>query len=176
MERARLGSQPDPVPLKRWLQRWTKVRHREAAERTLLTAIAAGVSPAVLADALLVAATERAFADAGHSVDFINKAFECLDLIGWEHAPALLPTVIGQMVAARGAEESTAWRQPVDLIALCEQAGSELPQLFEAGDGLSWSEHAPLAQELLGDDPVRIVDALKAAIRAGAAAPYPACR
>jgi len=41
VERARLGSQPDPVPLKRWLQRWTNVRHREAAERTLLTAIAA---------------------------------------------------------------------------------------------------------------------------------------
>src|SRR6516162_5428890 len=175
-ERAPLGSQPDPVMLKHWLARWTSVRHREAAERTLLTAIAAEISPAMLADALLAAATERAFADTGHSVDFINKAFECLDLIGWEHAPALLPTVIGQMVAARGAEESTAWRQPVDLIALCEQAGSELPQLFEAGDGLGWSEHAPLAQELLGDDPVRIVDALKAAIRAGAAAPYPACR
>ena len=37
-------------------------RHREAAERTLLTAIAA--------------VTERASADSGHSLDFINKAFE----------------------------------------------------------------------------------------------------
>jgi hypothetical protein len=154
----------------RWLRRWTNVRHREAAERTLLTAIAAGVSPAMLADALLAAATERAFADSGHLLDFINKAFECLDLVGWEHAPAVLPTVVGQMVAARGAEESTAWRQPVDLIALCEQAGSELPNLFAAGRGVHhWSEHAALARELLGDDPVRIVDALKTAIRAGAA-------
>jgi len=168
-ERAPLGSQPDPVTLKRWLARWTSVRHREAAERTLLTAIAAGASPAMLADALLAAATERAFADTGHSLDFINKAFECLDLIGWEHAAAVLPTVIGQMVAARGAEELTAWRQPVDLIALCEQAGSELPELFAAGRGVhDWSEHATLARELLGDDPVRMVDALKAAIRAGA--------
>jgi len=145
------------------------VRHREAAERTLLTAIAAGASPAMLADALLAAATERAFADTGHSLDFINKAFECLDLIGWAHAAAVLPTVIGQIVAARGAEELTAWRQPVDLIALCEQAGSELPELFAAGRGVhDWSEHATLARELLGDDPVRMVDALKAAIRAGA--------
>jgi hypothetical protein len=32
-----------------------------------------------------------------------------------------------------------------------------------------WSHHAALARELLGDDPARIVDALKAAIRAGAA-------
>ena len=169
-ERAPLGSRPDPATLKRWLQRWTNVRHREAAERTLLTAIAAGASPAVLADALLAAETERAFADTGHSLDFINKAFECLDLIGWEHAAALLPTVVGQMVAARGAEESTDWRQPVDLIALCEEAASQLPELFAAGHGVhGWSDHASLARALLGDDPARIVDALKAAIRAGAA-------
>ena len=169
-ERAPLGSRPDPAALRRWLRRWTNVRHREAAERTLLTAIAAGASPAVLADALLAAETERAFADTGHSLDFINKAFECLDLIGWEHAAALLPTVVGQMVAARGAEESTAWRQPVDLVALCEEAASQLPELFAAGRRMDgWSDHAALARELLGDDPARIVDALKAAIRAGAA-------
>ena len=169
-ERAALGSRPDPATLKRWLRRWTNVRHREAAERTLLTAIAAGASPAVLADALLAAETERAFADTGHSLDFINKAFECLDLIGWEHAAALLPTVVGQMVAARGAEELTDWRQPVDLIALCEEAASQLPELFAAGHGVhGWSDHASLARALLGDDPARIVDALKVAIRAGAA-------
>ena len=169
-EHAALGSRPESSALKRWLQRWSKVRHREAAERTLLTAIAAGVSPAVLADALLAAETERAFADTGHSLDFINKAFECLDLIGWQHAAALMPTVVGQMVAARGAEESTAWRQPVDLIALCQEAGSQLPELFAAGRGAhGWSDHAALARELLGDDPARIVDSLKAAIRAGAA-------
>ena len=169
-ERAPLGSRPDPATLKRWLRRWTNVRHREAAERTLLTAIAAGASPAVLADALLAAETERAFADTGHSLDFINKAFECLDLIGWEHAAALLPTVVGQMVAARGAEETTDWRQPVDLIALCEEAASQLPELFAAGHGVhGWSDHAALARALLGDDPARIVDALKVAIRAGAA-------
>jgi nitrite reductase/ring-hydroxylating ferredoxin subunit len=168
-DRAPLGSRPDPAALKRWLRRWTIVRHREAAERTLLTAIAAGASPAVLADALLAAETERAFADTGHSLDFINKAFECLDLISWEHAAALLPTVVGQMVAARGAEESTAWRQPVDLVALCEEAASQLPELFAAGRDHIWSDHATLAGELLGDDPARIIDALKAAMRAGAA-------
>ena len=169
-ERAPLGSRPDPAALKRWLRRWTKVRHREAAERTLLTAVAAGFSPAELADALFAAETERAFADTGHSLDFINKAFECLDLIGWPHAAALLPTVVGQMVAARGAEESTAWRQPVDLVALCEDSTSELASLFAPGRGSGkWSGHAALAQELLGEDPDRIVDALKEAIRAGAA-------
>ena len=169
-ERAPLGSRPDPAALKRWLRRWTNVRHREAAERTLLTAIAAGTAPAVLADVMLAAASERAFADSGHSLDFINKAFECLDLIGWNDAASVLPTVVGQMVAARGAEESTAWRQPVDLVALCAQASDELPDLFAAGREMhDWADHAALARDLLGDDPVRILEALKAAIRAGAA-------
>ena len=169
-ERAPLESRPDPTALKGWLQRWSNVRHREAAERTLLTAIASGLSPPVLADVLLAAETERVFADTGHSLDFINKAFECLDLIGWEHAPAVLPTIVGQMVAARGAEESTAWRQPADLVALCEETASQLPDLFAAsGARQGWSDHATLARELLGDDPVRIVDAIKAAVRAGAA-------
>ena len=58
-ERAPLGSRPEPAVLKRWLRRWTKVRHREAAERTLLTGIDGGLSPAALADALLAAETER---------------------------------------------------------------------------------------------------------------------
>jgi hypothetical protein len=72
------------------------VRHREAAERTLLTGIVAGLAPAALADALLAAETERPFAERGHSLDFVNKAFECLALIGWEHASSVLPTVVAR--------------------------------------------------------------------------------
>jgi hypothetical protein len=169
-ERAPLGGRPGATTIKRWLQRWTKVRHREAAERTLLTAIAVDLSPTVLADVMLAAETERTFADSGHSLDFINKAFECLDLIGWEHAAAVLPTVVGQMTAGQGAEESTEWRQPVDLIALCDQAADELAELLAQDSGQrTYSDHTALAHALLGDDPARIVDALKSAVREGAA-------
>ena len=52
-ERAPLASRTDLATLKRWLRRWVAVRHREAAERTVLTAIAGGASPAELADLLL---------------------------------------------------------------------------------------------------------------------------
>jgi hypothetical protein len=73
------------------------------------------------------------------------------------------------MVAARGADESTAWRQPVDLVVLCDKATSELPELFTLGRGAPcWSDQASLARDLLGDDPVTIIVALKAAVRAGA--------
>jgi nitrite reductase/ring-hydroxylating ferredoxin subunit len=168
-ERAPLASRPDLATLQRWLRHWTAVRHREAAERTLLTAIANGAPPAALAGLLLAAATDRAFADGGHSVDFINKACECLDLIGWEHAAAVLPSVVAQMVAARGSEESTAWRHPVDLVALCDDDAAEMRGPFttarRSGD---WSEHAALSAALLGDDARAIVEALAAAVHAGA--------
>ena len=167
-ERAPLTSSLDHATLKRWLRRWVAVRHREAAERTVLTAIAGGASSANLADLLLAAETDRAYADTGHSLDFINKAFECLDLIGWEHAPAVLPSVVGQMAASRGAEESTAWRQPVDLVALCQRAALELPHLFTPSRASGWADHAHLAENLLADDPGAIIDAFKAAAQAGA--------
>ena len=167
--RSPLASRPDLATLKGWLRRWATVRHRDAAERTVLTAIARGASPAALADLLFTAETDRAYADGGHSLDFINKAFECLDVIGWEHAADVLPSVVGQMVAARGAEERTAWRQPIDLIALCQRAGLEVPHLFTAGDNVKgWSDHVTLSESLLGDDPAAIIAALTAAARDGA--------
>src|SRR5258708_19166552 len=97
--RVSLASRPDLGTLKRWLRRWTTVRHREATQRTLLTAIAARAPPAALADLFLAADTDRALADRGQSLDFTNKAFQCLDLIDWEHADVCLPPVEVQMGA-----------------------------------------------------------------------------
>ena len=167
-ERTRLASRPDLTTLKRWLRRWVAVRHRDAAERTVMTAIAGGAPPSALADLLFAAETDRVYAGGGHSLDFINKAFECLDIIGWEHAADVLPSIVGQMAAARGAEERTAWRQPIDLIALCQQGAMGLPLFFVARKSSGWSDHVLLAESLLGDDPVTIIAALTAAARDGA--------
>lgn len=164
-----LASRPDFGSLKRWLRQWSSVRHRAGAERTLHTAIAADARPAALAELLFAADTDRIFADGGHSLDFINKAFECLDLIGWEQAASVLPTVVGQMVSARGAEESSRWRRPTDLAALLERTFAELPAL--AGQGCSrssWHGHRELSQELLDEHPAAVLEALKEAMRTGA--------
>lgn len=163
--------QPLPV-LERWFRHWTSVRHRDAAERTLLTAIASGASAIELAALMLIAVTDRYFADGGHALDFTNKAFESLDIIGCEHAPAILPSVVDQIASARGSEESNAWRQPIDLVPLCEAAFAQLPKLLANGTGKhgQWRDHNVLARQLLGDDPAAIVGALKSAIREGATA------
>jgi len=164
------GGRPAPQ-LGRWLRHWTSVRHRDGAERTLLTAIASCATPAELATLLLTAVTDRTFADGGHALDFINKSFECVDLIGWEHAAAVLPTTVAQFVDARGGEETNAWRHPIDLIALCEAAFTELPALLaKVPPGIGrWISHTQLARDLLADDPAAIISALNAAIRGGAA-------
>jgi hypothetical protein len=135
----------------------------------VLTAIDSGAPPALLAELFIAAETDRVFADGGHALDFINKCFECLDLIGWQHAADLLPSIVGQMVAARGGDESTEWRQPLDLVALCANASADLTAALAAGRGHGpWMEHLRLSHTLLSDDPATIIAALIAAASAGA--------
>jgi nitrite reductase/ring-hydroxylating ferredoxin subunit len=157
--------------LRRWFRQWTEVRHRDAAERTLLTAIAQGAGLAELADIMLSAVTDRPFAGGGHALDFVNKAFECVDLVGAEHAAAILPTAVGQLVEARGADEQNAWRYPLDLVSLLGATFEVLPGTLSEGEGRGFASHAALADELLGDDPEAINAALLNALRAGATPP-----
>ena len=153
-----------------WLRHWSLVRHRNGAERTVLTSVASGATPAELAELLITAQTDRYYADGGHSLDFINKAMECLDTIGWQHAETILPTVVKTMVSARGEEEANAWRHPVDLVPLLAAAFADLPALLSTGAQANgaWRDHRALAAAILGEEPEPIVAALKAAIAAGA--------
>jgi nitrite reductase/ring-hydroxylating ferredoxin subunit len=162
------GSEADVQTLSGWLRDWTRVRHRDAAERTLLTAIAGGASQGELAEMLLAAATDRPYADSGHALDFINKSFELLDLVGWEYAAAILPTVVRQLVMARGGEESSAWRHPIDLLSMLQDAGAELPSRLEKGRQKVWSGGTTLADSLRSEDPHQVVRAIDEAIEAGA--------
>jgi len=173
----RTGQPLDPSPpaetLARWLRHWTAVRHRDAIERTVLAGISARLAPATLAEMLLAAATDRVFADGGHTLDFINKAFELLDLIGWAHADAVLPTTVEHLASARGAEESTSWRHPIDLIALSADAAAEFPSAIAIGvrSARRWGGRIALAEAFLGDSPSAIAQAMIKAIAENAAPP-----
>lgn len=175
-DRRPLGSDDvEPSALRRWLRHWVSVRHRDAAERCLLTALANGADAGAMADLLLSAATDRIYADLGHIVDFINKALEMASLIGWEHAPDILPTLTARLIGSRGGEESSVWRQPVDLVVMLRQLEEELPAVMDEN---RQKQHAPdtdiaellgLSDVLLGDDPERILSELKRALQRGVA-------
>jgi nitrite reductase/ring-hydroxylating ferredoxin subunit len=168
-----LGGGVPSDTLARWFRHWVRVRHRTGAERTLRTAIAAGANAQWLAATTLTAVTDRYFADGGHALDFLNKAFEATDLLGWERANLVLPSIVSVLTGSLGSEEMDSWRHPVDLVTLAERTLRDLPEALAAGRTRrgSWREHASLARAVLGDDPEAIMAALSAALRDGAAPP-----
>jgi hypothetical protein len=166
-----LGGMVPLSTLARWFRHWVRVRHRSGAERTLRTAIALGATPQWLTAAMLIAVADRYFADGGHALDFLDKAFAGVDLVGWQYADAILPSIVPVLTASIGTEERDSWRHPVDLVALAEQALRDLPDALAAGRTQrgKFREHFALGRVVLGEDPEAILAALLAALRDGAA-------
>ena len=169
----------DPLPtdetrpdmLKAWFRQFLEVRHRDAAERILRTAIGTGLPMPVIAGMLFAAATDHLYLNGGHSLDFVNKAFELLDLIGWEHAEHVLPSLVPELANASRSEETSGWRHPIDLVELLSTATVELPDLIAQGSARTapWEGRAALVETLLIENPAASIEALKSALAQGAA-------
>ena len=155
--------------LKEWFRDNCEVRDEDGAERTIRTA-AAVLSPAKIVEILLAAATDHLYLNSSHTLDFVNKACETLDHVGWDRAPEVLGAVVPQITAARRAEEQQSWRRPVDVASLVFDAHERLPELVDAGRNREWDRPDGFVDQLLADDPEAIVDALTTAIEEGATA------
>jgi nitrite reductase/ring-hydroxylating ferredoxin subunit len=154
--------------LKTWFRRAVEVRDEDGAERILQTAIGAGGSPAELADLLFAAATDHVYLDAGHVLDFINKACEYLDLVGWSEARLTLPTLVTGLCAAQRSEEQNAWRNPIDLIELLSPHLDALARTTP-GRGELGNAFDGLVATLLDDDPTASLAAISEAVNRGVA-------
>jgi nitrite reductase/ring-hydroxylating ferredoxin subunit len=161
------GDEVEPARLARWFRGFIEVRDAEGAERTLVSAVRAGASQAQLADMLFAAATDHRYLDGGHTLDFVNKALEALDAAGWERAEAVLASLPAQLAFAERMEEANAWRNPVDLVALLEEAFARLPESL-AGERRDWDGREALVATLLSAEPGEILEALLAALQEGA--------
>jgi nitrite reductase/ring-hydroxylating ferredoxin subunit len=161
------GSELEAEQLGRWFRRFVEVRDAEGAERALVSAVRSGATPEQLADMLFAAATDHRYLDGGHTLDFVNKALEALDVAGWDRAEEVLPSLPAQLAFAERMEEANSWRNPVDLVALLEDAFERLPEALEARDG-SWDGRAALVEVLLAGEAAEILEALLAALRSGA--------
>src|SRR5262249_28546292 len=168
----------DPLPgaadtthLARWFRDFIEVRDAEGAERALVTAVRVGASPEELADMLFAAATDHRYLDSGHTLDFVNKALEALDVAGWERAESVLASLAAQLAGAERMEEANAWRNPVDLVALLEDAFEQLPETLSADAPTDrWARREALVEQVLGEDPAASVEAILTALRDGAGA------
>jgi nitrite reductase/ring-hydroxylating ferredoxin subunit len=161
------GADTDPARLGRWFRGFVEVRDAEGAERALVSAVRAGASQQDLADMLFAAATDHRYLDGGHTLDFLNKALEALDVAGWERAEAVLASLPAQLAFAERMEEANAWRNPVDLVALLEDAFERLPDALSARAG-SWEGRDALVELVLAGEPNEILDGLLGALREGA--------
>ena len=164
------GRAPGSARLALWFRNFVEVRDAEGAERALVSAVRAGASPSELADMLFAAATDHRYLDGGHTLDFVNKALEALDIAGWERAEAVLASLPAQLAGAERMEEANAWRNPVDLVTLLECAFERLPEALAAGAAArgTWDGRAGLVETILEGDAGVIVEALLDALRQGA--------
>jgi nitrite reductase/ring-hydroxylating ferredoxin subunit len=164
------GWPPDSGRLAGWFRRFVEVRDAEGAERALVSAIRCGASPCELADMLFAAATDHRYLDGGHTLDFVNKTLEALDVAGWDRAEAVLASLPVQLAGAQRMEEANAWRNPIDQVTLLERAFEELPQTLATGIGKrgGWGGRAALVEMVLEGEAAQILDALLEALREGA--------
>ena len=156
--------------LKSWFRETCEVRDEDGAERCLRTA-AATLPPEEVAEIVVAAATDHLYMNSSHTLDFWNKAFETLEHVGWSEAPDVLASVVPQLTDGSRAEETSSWRQPVDVAQLVFDAHERLDDLVAAGEGTEWTRPDDFVDVLLGDDPHAIMDALTDAIKVGATAP-----
>src|SRR6266849_1502274 len=160
----------DVPVLKAWFRQFVEVRDAAGAERCLASAIGAGVDRLAVADLLFAAATDHRYLQVGHVLDFTNKALEALDLVGWEHAVEVLPSLTTAFATGARMEEANSWRNPVDLVTLLHNSFELIPHKLAAGTAKrpAWQEPDDLLATLLGDSPNAVLEALLEQLRAGA--------
>ena len=107
--------------------------------------IAAGVHPEVLRHTLLTAVTDH-FLAYGHSMIFVQKAFELLSQIGWQEADAVLSPLVPEMVYGTRYDKLPYMRK---FLRAWEQASPDLEALTARrgpGDGQRPSTRPAMAR------------------------------
>jgi nitrite reductase/ring-hydroxylating ferredoxin subunit len=158
----------DALPVTRlagWYRRFVDTRSPQSAERSLRTALVDTAGRPDVEAMMFAAVTDHVFIDGGHTLDFTNKAFEALDLVGDDAAPWVLPTLVRQTALAERSEEFSEWRHPHDLVSLAAATAARLEGPAARREP---PDVAKVAWELLADDPHEVADAVVRAYRTGA--------
>jgi hypothetical protein len=99
----------------------------------------------------------------GHGAIYSQKAFELLDLIGWDRADTVLPHLVPTLIFGTR-EDKLPYMRPF-MKAL---AGIDLASLVGADTDPGWNDDDRLVGALLGDQRTAPVDAVAVSLRQGA--------
>ena len=156
-----------PIPrLASWYRRFIDTRSSDAAERSLETALADPADLGAVEQMMFAAVSDHVFIDGGHTIDFTNKAFEAVEMLGAPSAGYVLPTLVMQTARAQRSEEFSEWRHPHDLVALAAETAALLEA--PAPDPAASTDVGAIAWALLADEPHAAADALVRAHGSGA--------
>jgi len=151
--------------LKRYYRALLDDREAEGAERCLRTAVAQGLAPEAVAEMCIAAATDHFFLNGGHTLDFINKAFELADALGDAQRADLIAGLAAPTAQARREEENLEW---AEVAGPLWEVHHDLPELLAAGRGKPWNQTEKILDVLLNAKPLEIVEYLRLAISRGA--------
>ena len=157
------------VPMARlatWYRRFVDTRSSDSAERTLETALTDPTQLDAVEAMMFAAVSDHVFIDGGHTIDFTNKAFEALELVGPGARSDVLPTLVAQTTRAQRSEEFSEWRHPHDLVALAAETAARLQAPGPTQS--AGADVGAIAWQLLADEPLAVADALIDARRSGA--------
>ena len=157
---ARYGSVTDALSAYPVLVDEERADEAEALFRGL---IAARVSPSVLRHTLLTAVTDH-FLAYGHSMIFVQKAFELLDGIGWQEADAVLSPLVPEMVLGTRYDKLPYMRT---FLRAWQEAGPDLEALARCG-GTGTFDAAGYRRALTDGSPHDAAGTLVRALAAGA--------
>jgi nitrite reductase/ring-hydroxylating ferredoxin subunit len=138
----------------------------DAAEALLRGLIAAGVPPAALRHALLTAVTDH-FLAYGHSMIFVQKAFELLDGIGWQEADTVLSPLVPEMVLGTRYDKLPYMRTFLRAFREAEPDLGALATLGGAHAGADGFDRAGYCRALTDGSAQDALAALLAALRSG---------
>ena len=99
----------------------------------------------------------------GHGAIYTQKAFELLDMIGWDRAATVLPHLVPTLAYGTREDKLPYMRPFVKALA-----GHDLTELAELPVLVDWEDDGSLRSTLLGADRGSTVPAVVAALRAGA--------
>lgn len=154
-------------------RRAVEAEHTAAAQSIVLAAIARGDDAASLRRWFTAAVCDHHLSY-GHGAIYGQKAFELLDMIGWDHADVVLGHLVPTLVSGTR-EDRLPYMRPF-MRAMGEQGLDALAEVAvdpewvdaEDGDGGSGAVDGPLGRALLGPDRVAALRAASGALRAGA--------
>jgi nitrite reductase/ring-hydroxylating ferredoxin subunit len=137
----------------------------DEAEALFRGLIAAGVHPEVLRHTLLTAVTDH-FLAYGHSMIFVQKAFEMLGQIGWQEADAVLSPLVPEMVYGTRYDKLPYMRK---FLRAWEQASPDLEALASRGRLVTGDfDETGYQRALTNGSPDDALSALTTALNGGA--------